>query len=241
VNAPLLVLSSAFLTALMGGAHCAAMCGGIATGFSASGRKASWLDALEPNVGRILSYTLAGAIAGGLGHGIVTLARSQALATTLRVAVGLVLVSAALRLLLPRGKLAFFSAPGRLWHRVLQPLQRRLFPADTTAKRMAAGLAWGFLPCGLSSTMLVAAWLQGRALDGAMTMLAFGVGTLPVMVPLTWSGARIGQALQRRPWRTAAGGFVLAAGLVTLATPLLMQVPALHSVLAALGCLPASG
>lgn len=242
MNVPLLVLSSAFLTALMGGAHCAAMCGGIAAGFSGgSRRRLGWLDALEPNVGRVLAYMLAGGIAGGIGHGIVTLARSQTLVMVLRGAVGLVMIAAALRLLLPPGRLQLLSVPGRLWQRVLQPLQRRLLPADTTARRMMAGLAWGFLPCGLSSTMLAVAWLQGRAMDGAMTMLAFGLGTLPVMVPLTWSGSRLGQALQRRAWRRAAGGFVLVAGMLTLATPVLMQVPGLHSFLVALGCLPASG
>lgn len=241
MSASLLVLAGAFLSGLMGGAHCAAMCGGIATGFSSRSRRASLLDALEPNVGRIMAYTLAGAIAGGLGHGIVAIARSDALTLALRSAVGLVLVIAALRLLLPRRRHALLDAPGRFWQRLLGPLQRRMLPADTSARRMAAGILWGFLPCGLSTTVLTAAWLQSRALDGAMTMLAFGLGTLPVMVPLTWSGARLGQRLQRAPWRLAAGSFVLLAGVVTLAAPVLMKVPALHAVLAALGCLPSVG
>lgn len=234
MNVELLVVTSAALSGVMGGGHCAAMCGGIATGFGGAGR--GWLDALEPNVGRVLGYTVAGAIAGAFGHGIVALTGSPTLALALRAAVGVVLIIAALRLLAPRTRLPLLAGPGRLWQRLLQPLQRRLLPADTTARRMAAGLAWGFLPCGLSSTVLAVAWLQGRALDGALTMLAFGIGTLPVMVPLTWSGARLGQHLQRGPWRAAAGCFVLLAGSVTLAAPWLMQVPALHGLLAALGC-----
>ena len=82
------------------------------------------------------------------------------------------------------------------------------------------------------------AWLQADARNGALTMAAFGLGTLPLMVSLTWSGARIGRWLQQPRWRMAAGMLVLAAGLLTLASPLLMQIPALHGVLAALGCLP---
>ena len=66
-------------------------------------------------------------------------------------------------------------------------------------------------------------------------MLAFGLGTLPVMLPLTWSGARLGRWLQTR-WRHAAAMLVLMAGLMTLTAPWLMQVPALHSLLGALGC-----
>ena len=67
-------------------------------------------------------------------------------------------------------------------------------------------------------------------------LAAFGIGTLPVMVPLTWAGMRIGRHLQRGGLRVAAGTLVIGAGLLTLAGPWLMQVPALHGVLSALGC-----
>jgi sulfite exporter TauE/SafE len=233
-----LTLGAALLTGLMGGVHCAAMCGGIATGFSVMGARGGWLRALQPNVGRVLGYTLAGALAGGLGFGIVGVARSDWILVASRMLVGVVLVVAALRLLDRNGRLAFLprSGPG-LW-RWLRPLQRRLLPADTAGKRIALGMLWGWMPCGLSTTVLAAAWLQADARNGAMTMAAFGLGTLPLMLPLTWSGARIGQRLQRSGWRGAIGGLVLTAGVLTLAAPWLMQVPALHGVLAALGCRP---
>ena len=99
-------------------------------------------------------------------------------------------------------------------------------------------MLWGWMPCGLSTTMLAAAWFQADARNGALTMAAFGLGTLPLMVPLTWSGTRLGQRLQRGGWRIAAGLLVLCAGLVVTAAPWLMRHPALHSILAALGCLP---
>jgi uncharacterized protein len=72
-------------------------------------------------------------------------------------------------------------------------------------------------------------------------MLAFGLGTLPVMLPLTWSGARIGRRLQQRGWRVAAGLFVMLAGLLTLVAPLLVNEPHAHAVLAALGCASIAG
>ena len=117
------------------------------------------------------------------------------------------------------------SAPPRargLWQR-LRPLQRRLLPADTAGKRIALGMLWGWMPCGLSTTLLAAAWLQADARNGALTMAAFGLGTLPLMVPLTWSGARLGQRLQRGGWRIAAGAAGAGAGLLTIAAPWLMQ------------------
>lgn len=244
----LLIVAGAFVSGLMGGGHCALMCGGIATGFSgrsdgggSGGALHRWRIAAEPNLGRIGAYTLAGAIAGGLGHGIVSLARSEPLTLTLRAAAGLVLVVAALRLLDRRGHFGFLAIPGRAGSRWLLPLRRHFLPADTTPRRLMAGAAWGFLPCGLSTTVLAAAWLQSNPVQGAMTMLAFGLGTLPVMVPLTWSGARLGQALQKKGWRIAAGVLVLLAGIVTLAAPLLAADPHLHTMLRALGCSSIAG
>ncbi len=230
-----LVLGGAAVSGLLGGVHCVAMCGGIATGLS-TGQRGSWLHALQPNLGRILGYTIAGAIVGGLGHGILAVVRMPALGLALRAGVGLVLIVAALRLLDRRGRLKFLAPTGQRFWRWLRPAQQALLPADSGVKRIALGMLWGWLPCGLSTTLLAAAWLQASAVHGGLTMAAFGLGTLPVMLPLTWAGARVGQRLQRGGWRIAAGTLVLAAGLMTLAAPWLVRVPILHGVLAALGC-----
>lgn len=237
-----LVISAALLAGLFGGVHCAAMCGAIATSLSfgqkAASPAAQWLQALQPNLGRILGYTLAGAFVGGIGHGLVAVAQHPGLMLSMRIAVGAMMLLVAVRLLDPRGRFNPLYKPANvLWAR-LQPLQRALLPADTLSKRVGIGLLWGWLPCGLSATLLATAWLQASATGGALTMLAFGLGTLPVMLPLTWSGARIGQRLQRGGLRNAAGVLILLAGLVTIAAPWLMQVPALHGVLSALGCRP---
>lgn len=231
----LLVLSSAALAGLLGSAHCAAMCGGIATTFTARTPGAGWLDALEPNLGRVLGYTAAGALAGGIGQSIAAVT-AEPVAQALRAAVGLVLVVAALRLLDRSGRFAFLALPAQAGERWLAPLRRRLLPGDGGARRMLAGVLWGWLPCGLSTTVLMAAWLQADALHGAMTMLVFGLGTLPAMTALTWSGARLGLLLQRRGLRTTAGLLVLGAGLATAAAPFLTGLPAVHRVLGALGC-----
>jgi hypothetical protein len=232
--ADLLVVGSAWLTGLMGSAHCAAMCGGIATGFSRA--RSSWLTALEPNIGRVLGYAAAGALAGGVGRGVVMLLPFEQIGQVLRALVGIVLVVAALRLLDARGHLRFLDRPALAGAKWLAPLRTRLLPADTTARRMLAGVLWGWLPCGLSTTVLAAVWFQGDAAQGALTMLAFGAGTLPAMVPLTWSGARLGQSLRGRGLRTAAAMLVLVAGIATIAAPWLAHLPRVHGLLAALGC-----
>src|SRR5690606_13638247 len=221
---------------LLGAAHCAAMCGGIATSLSGGQREGLWMAAL-PNFGRVLGYALGGAIVGGIGGGLLGVARMPELGVAMRAAVGIVLVVAGLRLLDRRGRLPTFAGgPGAALWRWLAPLRARVWPADTAGKRLAVGMLWGWMPCGLSSTLLAAAWLQASTIHGALTMAAFGLGTLPMMVPLTWAGARIGRRLQRGGLRTAAGLLVVAAGLLTIAAPWLMRLPAMHAVLEALGC-----
>ena len=232
----LMVLVAAFASGLLGTMHCVAMCGGIATSLSTGQRDGLWMAAL-PNLGRVLGYALAGAIVGGIGGGLLGIARIPELGIAMRALVGIVLVIAGLRLLDRAQRLPKFGggSGARLW-RWLAPLRARAWPADTAGKRLLLGLVWGWMPCGLSTTLLAAAWLQASAAHGALTMAAFGLGTLPMMIPLTWAGARIGQRLQRGGLRSIAGTLVIAAGLLTLAGPWLLHAPVLHRVLEALGC-----
>ncbi|HZX81119.1 MAG TPA: sulfite exporter TauE/SafE family protein [Lysobacter sp.] len=235
-----LTLLSAMLTGLVGSGHCVAMCGGVATGFSAMAPRAGWRYVIEPNLGRVLGYAAAGAVAGGLGHAIVDIASWPWLRTGLRLATGLMLLLIGLKLLIGQRKaLPYPSLGGGLW-RVLKPLQGRLLPANTTGRRLALGALWGWMPCGLSTTLLTAAWLQANATAGALTMAAFGLGTLPVMLPLTWSGQHLGRRLLQGRLRYGVAALVMAAGAMTMAAPWLMTaVPWLHGPLKAMGCLPA--
>ena len=232
----LMVLVAAFASGLLGTVHCAAMCGGIATSLSGGQRDGLWAAAL-PNLGRVLGYALAGAIVGGLGSGLLGIARTPALGIAMRAMVGIVLVIAGLRLLDRKHRLPAFGggAGARLWQ-WLAPLRARAWPADTTGKRLLLGLVWGWMPCGLSTTLLAAAWLQASAAHGALTMAAFGLGTLPLMIPLTWAGARLGTRLQRGGLRMAMASVLLLAGAITLLAPWLAHSPAVHGVLVALGC-----
>lgn len=231
----LLTLTAALLTGLMGGVHCVAMCGGIATGLASQSPRGGLNTAVALNGGRVLGYTLAGAIVGAFGGGLLAVARADGLAIVLRVAMGAVLILVALRLLWPQRLGALGKAGAWLWRR-LQPLQARVLPADGPWRPWVQGIFWGWLPCGLSTTVLAAAWLEASAVHGALLMLAFGIGTWATMIPLTWSGARLGGLLARRGWRFAAAALVATAGLLTMLGPWLVAQPALHALLEALGC-----
>ena len=252
----LLVLGAAFLAGLMGSVHCMAMCGGIATGlsaasalpdsrprvapanarFGAAGAGPALAAATLLNAGRISGYALAGALVSAFGGALVRAAEAPAWQAAWRVALGLALMSIALRVAGAGDRWNGLARIGATLWRALAPLQRRLVPARTWPRRFALGVLWGWLPCGLSSSLLFVAWLQADVVNGALVMLSFGAGTMPAMVPLTWSGARGAAALAGRRRMIAAAIFF--AGLLTAAAPWLMQVPALHAVLAALGCRP---
>lgn len=237
----LLTLTAAFFGGLLGGVHCVAMCGGVAVSLSLAAMPAgttrpalsaaTWI-----NLGRIAGYVLAGALVGGLGAGLLGIVRIDGLIVALRVLLGAVLVIVALRLLGVGARIAFLSRPGAALWRRLAPLQRRLLPASTVPRQLALGMLWGWLPCGLSGSLLLVAWLEADPLHSALVMASFGLGTLPTMLPLTWSGARAARWLMRPQARRAVALLVLGSGLLTMTAPWLAQNPALHGLLQALGC-----
>ena len=128
------VLLAALLAGLVGSTHCAVMCGGIATGFSAMSSRPGWGSALQLNLGRVAGYALAGALVGAFGGGLLSLARHQNAVLAMRVGVGLALVVLALRLLDQRGRLDFLARPGAKVWQVLRPLHARVLPADTVPR-----------------------------------------------------------------------------------------------------------
>ena len=231
-------LGAALLAGLAGSVHCAAMCGGIAAGIGMQGVRTPLRSALLANAGRLGGYVLMGALVGGIGSGLIALTRIDALVWGFRLALGLLLVVTGLRIVGvgPRG--GFALSPPAPVADALARARRALLPAHTAPRQFALGLLWGWLPCGLSYSLLGAAWLSATAINGALVMLAFGAGTLLTMLPLTWSGARLQGVLARRGTRMAAGALVIAAGLLTLSAPWLAKIPALHGALEALGCLP---
>lgn len=230
----LLILGAAFLTGLMGGVHCSAMCGGIAAVLNPQSRQNALANALALNAGRIGSYGLAGLLAGSLGAVFVGWFRLPDIALGLRSVMGILLMLIALRLQFPQ-RFAF-KVPGStaLW-RSLESVKSRL-PATGLARAVGLGAIWGWLPCGLSTSVLVAAWFEASPLHSTLMMLAFGLGTLPLMTAISYSGARFGLLLGNRGWRALLATLIFLAGAVTAMAPWLVHSVGAHAWLQALGC-----
>src|SRR5207344_498022 len=185
----LIALSAALLSGVFGGAHCVAMCGGLATSLGGTrAQTSSWRHALWLNVGRVGGYTLAGALVGGLGAVLWQFVRIEGLAIVVRSLVGAVLLLVAARMLFPMRFIGLTRIANAAWQH-LRPWRDRLVPDDGIGRPLVLGMFWGWLPCGRSTTLLLAAWLEASAWHGALLMLAFGLGTLPLMTGVSWSGA----------------------------------------------------
>jgi hypothetical protein len=212
-------LSAIFLVGLLGGAHCVGMCGGIVTALTVKmpGDRTRWSLHLAYHAGRLTTYALAGALAGGLGSAALLLNGFLPAQIVLYIVAQLMLVALGLYLLgVSRYLDVFERAGGVLWRR-LQPLAAGLFPVRSLPRAYSVGLLWGLLPCGLVYSVLVTALVAGSPANGALVMLAFGAGTLPSLLAV---GALL-PALQRlrraQLVRQAAGGAIIAFGLVGLA------------------------
>jgi sulfite exporter TauE/SafE len=204
---------------LLGGVHCAGMCGGLVGAFSMNlpPRARTVRLHLAYNGGRITSYAIAGLVAGAIGEAGLLLNNVLPVQLALYVAANLMLVALGLYLAGVSRLLSSIESVGaRLW-RVISPLGRRWLPADTPGKAYRLGLVWGWLPCGLVYSVLATAIFTGDAASGAAIMLAFGLGTLPnlMLAGLFWKKLRdfFAQAVVR----AVAGGLVLALGVAGLA------------------------
>lgn len=200
-----------FLIGLLGGTHCVGMCGGIVGALSMSGGPRPTLH-VAYNAGRIVSYGLAGALAGGVGEAGVALSGGLPIRLILFALANLTLVALGLYLMGVTRTLAFAEKLGHaLWRRV-QPLTRRFLPARTVAQAFPLGMLWGWLPCGLVYSALVAALTSGSAFRGAALMLAFGAGTLPTLLLAGLLAVRLNEYLARPVIRALAGMVVLSFG-----------------------------
>lgn len=224
-----------FMIGMLGGTHCIGMCGGIVSAFSmAPGHKkiipvfavqgtgfslALHSDAgrmLAYNGGRIASYVTAGAMAGGIAGSLRTLSSVSIVQMGGYWLANLMLLVLGLYLMGAWHGLTRLEAVGKgLWRR-LQPMTRHLMPLDTPGRAFMLGALWGWVPCGMVYSVLLTAMVSGSAVSGGAVMLAFGLGTMPVLFTLGMLGARLQTWMRQRWVRVASGLVVIGFGLFGL-------------------------
>lgn len=215
-------LVGALLVGLAGAGHCIGMCGGVSAALSMAippARQHFWGRLgylLYYNLGRILSYVLAGALVGGLlattgelGAGKHAIAGLRLVAALLMIALGLYLAG------WWQGILLLERLGARVWPHI-QPLAGKCLPLTAPWQALPFGMVWGWLPCGLVYSMLTWSAAAGSAGQGALIMLCFGLGTLPTLFALGGLADRLRYWLTLRSLRLAGALLLIVYGLHTL-------------------------
>jgi hypothetical protein len=218
---------AAFTLALLGGLHCAGMCGGFIGALQMNRPRdipAARL-ALGYHAGRITSYAIAGALVGTIGGTLYA-------ADVLPVQVALLIVGSLMLLAIGAsmfGRAAWLKRiePLGAWvWKFVGPVARKVYPPRSGRQALAAGLAWGWIPCGMVYAALPLALVAGGPWQGAVVMLSFGLGTLPNLVVVDVAAGRVATGFgggagllgPARAWlKPLAGVLIVVFGLSGLA------------------------
>ena len=207
--------------------HCVGMCGPLTVALALSQQDDSdrgmsgFQFHLLLNLGRVVSYTLVGATLGGLGSIVVASGQLAGIGSSLRqimaILTGILLIWFGIRQIKPHWlpQLPFLHPLTGSIHKRLNSGMNQLSVQQQWWTPALLGGVWGLIPCGFLYTAQLKAVETGSLPAGAMTMLCFGLGTLPMMLGVGVSASKISG--DRRSQLFRLGGWVtLAIGILTL-------------------------
>ena len=206
VNTGDVTYGTAFVVGLIASVStCMAVVGGIVLSLSASYAKEG--NKVRPqamfHVGRLVSFFFLGGVIGTLGS-VFQLGVTGMLILGLIVALALLILGINLLDILPWAKRFQFTAPSSLGNRI-----HGLKNANHVLTPIVVGVVTFFLPCGFTQSMQIYTLTTGSFLKGGLTMLAFALGTLPVLALLSFSSLGIHKKAQ-------SGIFFKTAGLIVI-------------------------
>ncbi len=219
---------AAFTVGLLGSLHCIGMCGPLVLAYSLHFRTAGPRGVAEApailsgalshhlafHAGRIISYSVLGAAVAALFQSVEVQSFSMQYRGSAMAFAGLVLVIIGLVLLgiLPVPSLLTSTHSGLFPGRWISAMLNSRSPAS----RIGIGLAAGFLPCGLTWAMLITAASTLNPGKGFLTMAAFGLGTVPLLLTAGISASFLSARTRVMGERVAAVA-VIVMGLIILA------------------------
>ncbi|MFT6984587.1 MAG: sulfite exporter TauE/SafE [Psychromonas sp.] len=211
---------AALLIGLLGAGHCLGMCSGIASAISFSVKEeqsklSSMLSLLLYNLGRICSYSLAGAIfAASSGILILFFGGKEALIYLRLLAAILMLLLALYISRIWFGLLKLERAGLFIW-KFIKPIAQFFIPLKHPLYAFPLGFLWGWLPCGLVYSTLSWAASSGSASNGFIIMAGFGLGTLPAMLSVGTLSQQLKYYLNHHYFRYGSGVLLASFALHT--------------------------
>ena len=206
---------SAFIIGLVGSGHCIGMCGGITAMLTSAIPQQNNVSrlplTLSYHLGRISSYTLIGAIAGFTGS--LAAKNIGVPVTGLRLLAGIFLIFLGLYIGQWLMWLSKIEKIGKYLWRYISPLSKKLIPVSNNKQALSLGILWGWLPCGLIYSTLTWSLATGDAVQGALIMLCFGIGTLPALLTVSFGFLSIKKLLINQLFRQLMGVTLITYGL----------------------------
>lgn len=192
------------LMGLAGGPHCVAMCGAACAGLAqaAGARRGQALTAFQ--LGRLLGYSLLGALAAASVQGLGWLTTQSAAIRPVWTLLHLAAMALGVLLMLQARQPAWLDqAARRLWAKV-----RAFNDRYGRAAPWMVGMLWALMPCGLLYSALMVAALTSTPRDGAMTMALFALGSSVSLWAGPWLWLRL-QTLGDGAWGMRLAGLAL--------------------------------
>lgn len=218
------LLWTALFLGLVGSLHCAVMCGPLTLAVvRLDGSRTSLSKTrLVYHAGRLTIYTIIGAIFGALGQTFALAGLQRWLSIIAGLAILICLFSSSrASLKLPVAKLVI----------KLKTAFATLLSRRTLAAQFALGSLNGLLPCGLVYIAAAGAATTLSPAMGALHMLVFGIGTLPMLLGLSGMAGRVSHITRRTP--KLVGICVAVVAILLVLRGLSLGVPYLSPALAA--------
>ncbi|MCX5767705.1 MAG: sulfite exporter TauE/SafE family protein [Gemmatimonadetes bacterium] len=220
------LVASVFVAALLGSAHCAGMCGGLAC-FVAGTGPTSARATFGYNAGRLAAYAALGAIAGAAGAGFDRAGEITGIARPAAIVAGsLMIIWGASTALVAAGvRMPTLGVPPFMRAALARAL-KSVSARDPLVRGLTLGVLTPLLPCGWLYAFVATAAAAGTATSGAIVMAAFWLGTVPAMAALGLGAqSLLGPLRKRLPAVTAAAMVVF--GLLTVVGK--FGPPAMHA------------
>ena len=185
ISSPIFI---AFFIGLFSSLHCVSMCGSIIGTLSYSLKpeirndKSKMLSfILSYNFGRIFSYMLAGLIIGLIESVLTFPLGAEHGHQVLKVISALIITGAGFYIAGWFPSFAYIEKTGSYFWKTIEPYGRKLIPVASLGQAFLFGMVWGWIPCGLVYTALALAATSGDITISTLSMLTFGLGTLPAV------------------------------------------------------------